>query len=298
MNPAIGIVTVLFNSEAVLRDFFSSLKRQSFQNFTLYVIDNKSPDNALSLTQQLLKECSFQTIVIENDENYGIAKGNNIGIRRALKDGCEMILLSNNDVTLETNTIEALLNGMRQHRASLAVPKIYHYGTGLLWSAGGYFQKRSGQNIHRGYGKADKGQYQKAKQVSFSPTCFMLIDKDVFSRIGWMDENYFVYWDDTDFVFRAITNHESLWYVPESVVNHKESMSTKTLSDFSIYHHYRNLVYFALKNYTRYYAIYVIVFNMAHHLYKHMFRWSFSRLRLGLGAFLDGIHHFKIHGSI
>lgn len=298
MNPIIGIVTVLFNSESVISDFFMSLNKQTYRDFILYVIDNKSPDNALTFTRQLLKRVSFRTVVIENSENYGIAKGNNIGIRKALEDGCGMVLLSNNDVTMEKDTIEALLKGMELHKASMAAPKIYHYGTNLLWSAGGYFQKRSGQNIHRGYGKADKGQYQEAEQITFSPTCFMLLMKGVFERIGLMDENYFVYWDDTDFVFRAITNHEALWYIPESVIHHKEATSTGVLSDFSIRYHYRNLVYFALKNYIQPYAFYVIAFNMAYHCYKHAFRWPFAKLRLGLVSFREGIIYFRAHGSI
>ena len=298
MNPTIGIVTVLFNSESVVCDFFMSLNKQTYRDFILYVIDNKSLDNALALTRQLLKEASFRAVVIENRENYGIAKGNNIGIRKALEDGCDMVLLSNNDVTLETNTIEVLLKGMELHKASMVAPKIYRYGTNQLWSAGGHFQKRSGQNIHRGYGKADKGQYQKAEQITFSPACFMLLKKGVFERIGLMDENYFVYWDDTDFVFRAIKNHESLWYIPESVVHHKEATSTGVLSYFSIRYHYRNLVYFALKNYTRPYAIYVIAFNMTYHCYRHAFRWPFSKLRLGLRSFQEGINYFKTNGSI
>lgn len=293
MNPLIGIVTVLYNGEKVLKDFFESLAIQTYPNFVLYVIDNKSPDNGLALAIELAKMVSFKTVIIKNDDNYGVAKGNNIGIYRALEDGCDLVLLSNNDVTLEINTIETLLIGLQSHHAGLAVPKIYLYGTNLFWTAGGYFNKRSGLNIHRGANIADTGQFDKNEQITFAPTCFMLIDKNVFHRIGFMDEKYFVYWDDTDFIYRATKAQEALWYIPNSLVHHKEGSSTGVLSDFSIRYLYRNLIYFVLKNYPRPYAWYVIGYNVACHSIKLVFKWPFSKWKLGFKSFKEGFILYK-----
>jgi len=293
MNPVIGIVTVLYNGEKVLPDFFASLNVQTYLDFILYVVDNKSPDNALALTKELASKVGFRTVIIENSDNFGVAKGNNIGIRRALEDGCDLVLLSNNDVTLEINTIESLLSGMQSQHASMAVPKIYLYGTNTFWAAGGYFDKKSGLNIHRGVGVTDTGQYQKNEQVTFAATCFMLIDKNVFSRVGLMDETYFVYWDDTDFIYRAKTLGEVLWYIPESLVHHKEGTSTGVLSDFSIRYLYRNLIYFVLKHYSRPYAWWVIVYNVAYHTVKNIFKWPHSKWMLGFRAYKEGFILYK-----
>jgi len=297
MNQQIGIVTVLYNSESVLSDYFASLKNQTYQNFILYVIDNKSPDNALALSIQLAQKNTFKTVFIENSDNFGVAKGNNIGIQKAIEDGCDMVLLSNNDVTLEEDTIEKLLSELVSRKASMAVPKIYYFGTRLFWAAGGSFHKKSGINIHRGLQQYDIGQYQNTEQITFAPTCFMLIRKEVFEKIGLMDENYFVYWDDTDFVYRAIKQQETLWYVPESVVYHKEGTSTGTMSDFSIRFLNRNFVYFALKNYSRPYAYYVILYNIAIHIVKNIYKWPFPKWKLGLKAFKEGFNYYY-HASI
>ena len=97
MDNKIGIVTILYNSEAVLDDFFESLSHQTFKNFILYIVDNLSPDNSLSRAKSLGKKVDFECVYIENGQNFGVAKGNNIGIKAALKDGCNYILLSNND---------------------------------------------------------------------------------------------------------------------------------------------------------------------------------------------------------
>lgn len=56
----IGIVTVLYNSESVLSDFFTSLEQQTYKNFILYVIDNASPDNSLQIAREMADKMPFR----------------------------------------------------------------------------------------------------------------------------------------------------------------------------------------------------------------------------------------------
>jgi GT2 family glycosyltransferase len=293
MIPDIGIVTVLYNSESVLEDFFNSLGKQTFTHFKLYVVDNKSPDGSLELCKKLSGNYSFKTIVIENSNNDGVAKGNNLGIQRALADDCDYILLSNNDVTFEPKTIELLVQDCLREKASMAVPKIYYHGTDLIWAAGGYIQKWSGLVKHYGEKQRDEGQFDCNKLIPYAPTCFMLIDKNVFVRNGLMDERYFVYWDDTDFVYRSIRNGETLWYFHQPKISHKESTSTGFMSDFSIRYLTRNSVYFALKNYSLVYAYYVIFVNIAFHLTVLFFKWPFNQWTLKLKSYKEGFRLFR-----
>jgi GT2 family glycosyltransferase len=128
-SEKIGIVTVLYKSESVLHDFFTTLNQQTYDNFILYVIDNKSPDSSLASSKQLSVNSFFEVKFIENDDNYGVAKGNNQGIEAALIDGCDYVLLSNNDVVLKPDTIEKLYAGLKETNADIVVPKIYFHGT-------------------------------------------------------------------------------------------------------------------------------------------------------------------------
>lgn len=288
MRPLIGIVTVLYNSESVIKDFLFSLDNQSYSNIILYVIDNKSPDYSLSICREDLKAVSFKSVIIENEHNGGIAQGNNIGIKQALKDGCELILLSNNDVVFDQKTIEYLLSGLKSNNAGMAVPKIYYHGTRQIWAAGGFFQKWSGLVLHYGDKQIDTGQFDIDRRVTYAATCFMLIDKQVFQKTGMMDERYFVYWDDTDFVYRALKRGESLWYIHDSVVFHKESTSTGYMSDFSVKYLTRNSVYFALKNYNQLYAWYVILLNIVYHVFILLFKWPFSKWKIRLESYKEG----------
>ncbi len=271
-NGKIGIVTVLYNSQTVLDEFFETLNRQTYKDFILYVVDNKSPDNSLQRSKDLARKTTFHTIFIENDDNYGVAKGNNIGIKAALKDGCDYVLLSNNDIRLEDDTISSLMESVCREKAMLAVPKIYYYGTNKIWCAGGEFTKYSGMTRHYNVKEEDNGQCDTSKIVPYSPTCFMIIAKEVFSKIGIMDEKYFVYFDDTDFMYRAFKANIHLHYFPNSRLEHKESVSTGHMSPFSIYYSTRNILLFNWKFRSKLYFFYITMrslISLIFHIPRH-----------------------------
>lgn len=292
MSRKIGIVTVLYNSETVLEEFFRTLSSQTYKNFILYVVDNFSPDNSLELSRKLASEYAFETVIIANGANYGVAKGNNIGIRKALEQGCDLVLLSNNDVALEDDSIEKLLVGFDKHGADMAVPKIYYYGTNKIWCAGGGYKMRNGLTVQYGQ-EEDKGQFDTDKKVTYSPTCFMLIKKEIFESVGLMDENYFVYYDDTDFVHRAIKKNKTLWYVHDSVIHHNESTSTGKMSDFYVKFLWRNLVYFSLNNYSFFYARYVVLYNFLYILIVLYFKYPRDQWRLALKSYKEGLDLYR-----
>lgn len=244
----IGIVTVLYNSGKVLDDFFDSLKRQTFRNFILYVVDNLSPDNSLEKAKELASSCSFETKFIANDQNYGAAKGNNQGIIAALYDNCDYVLLTNNDVVLENNSIEELYKGLQETKADMAASKIYLYNSKRLWYAGGTFNNFNNNVVHFGYNKEDCKKYSSIRQVSYAPTTFILIASSVFYDVGLIDEKYFAYYEDTDFVYRCQKLKKRLFYIPSSTIQHKESVCTGKRSDFFYRYIYRNRVYFTSKH--------------------------------------------------
>ena len=90
----VGVVTVTYNSQQVLPDFFASLWSQTHTNFVLYAVDNASSDDSVQLVRA---EADERIRLIENASNVGVAAGNNIGITAARNDGCEYVLLLNND---------------------------------------------------------------------------------------------------------------------------------------------------------------------------------------------------------
>ena len=247
----IGLVTVLYNSDDVLDGFFESLSKQSFTDYHLYLIDNSVSESSTQLVQKLTDKYSIKNYShIKNENNAGVAKGNNQGIEKALKDGSEYILLLNNDIEFDQqNLFEGLYIHAGQNEEKIIIPKIFYSGTNKIWMAGGTMLESKGYGIHIGDGDEDNGQYNKQTYFTYAPTCFMLIHKDVFKKVGQMDEKYFVYYDDTDFVYRALKKGFKILYLPKFVIQHRVSFSTGGgESLFSIYYCNRNRTYFVLKN--------------------------------------------------
>ncbi|UCZ80855.1 glycosyltransferase family 2 protein [Pectobacterium carotovorum] len=247
--PKVGLVTVLYNGVEVLADFFKSLSSQRFSNYTLYVIDNSPDAVAIDMSRQLAREYSIPCVFHKCESNIGVAAGNNIGIKQSIKDGCDYTILLNNDIDFNHNTLFDLISFTTLHNEKLVVPKIYYAGTNRIWMAGGKLSKCKGSTTHRGEGEIDSGAYDSIEYIDYAPTCFMLIDNSVFSTVGFMDEKYFVYYDDTDFVFRATNRGYKICYFPDVLINHKVSISTGgDRSPFSIYYGNRNRFYFIKKN--------------------------------------------------
>ena len=252
----IGLVTVTYNSEEVLNSFLNDIWKQSFSNFVLYVVDNASIDTTLSLLE---KEKDTRFVLIKNKNNFGVAKANNQGIKSAIADGCNQILILNNDIEFEKEMIEKLLKVQREKKCSIVTPKIMYYDNPeYIWYAGSWFIKRKGYlPLHRGMMQKDKGQFDAITEVEYAPTCCLLVKKEVFDDVGFMDEKYFVYFDDTDFSYRVWKDkRHKMFYYPDVKFYHKAGSLTKSFNkqeekifrgDFFIQQNTKNHIYFLKK---------------------------------------------------
>jgi GT2 family glycosyltransferase len=245
----IGLVTVLFKSDQVLPDFFKSIAKQTHKDYVLYLIDNSPAPSS----DKVIEDCLAQNTItqykhIKNSANIGVAEGNNIGIRQALADDCTHIILLNNDIELEQDFVFGNMLALCQKGEKIIVPKIFYYDTRKLWMAGGHMNKWRALGIHDGDGEDDAPEFNIARYITYAPTCFMMVDSSVFENIGLMDAKYFAYYDDTDFVLRAINAGYKMYYEPALTVLHKVSSSTGSNPTFYVYYSNRNKIYFIRKN--------------------------------------------------
>ncbi len=242
----VGIVTVTFNSQAVLPDFLSSLERQTHSDFVLYVIDNASTDKTCAHIAQNMP----QAVLLRNQENLGFAAGTNQGIRRALAHNCDAVLLINNDVSFESDLLQRLIEGQREHKAPMTVPMMYYAAPmDRIWAAGGALHTWAGcRAIHRGQDERDVGQFGEPCPISFAPFCCILIHRSVFEQIGLLDEQYFAYVEDADFLYRCRQNNIKLWFIPTARLWHKVSSLTGPVSAFGLHYGARNRSYFLRKH--------------------------------------------------
>ena len=247
----IGIVTVLYKSETVLEDFFISISSQSYQDYILYIIDNSASIESEKLVHDYAKKFNIleRIVYLPSPTNLGVAEGNNVGILAAQKEDCDYILLSNNDILIkDENLFQNMINEAVSKQINILIPKIHFYDSNEIWFISGHINKFRAKCFHTNNYTIDTGQFDQLTECSYAPTCFMLIHKSVFEKVGLMDEKYFVYYDDTDFLWRCHLKNIKVNIFTKGVIEHKEGKSTGgQTSDFSFYYFTRNRFYFASK---------------------------------------------------
>jgi GT2 family glycosyltransferase len=289
----VGVVTVTYNSAAVIDGFMKSMLSQLHQNFILFIIDNASQDKTLAL---LGGYDDSRIKIVSNRENVGVAEGNNQGIVAAIEAGCQFVLLINNDTEFDSNLMSEMILGAEAHDAEMLTPKIMFFEpSSIIWCAGGYFRPWLGYSTcHYGEGQRDAPRFNLPRPIAYAPTCCMLIAISVFKKIGLMDPRYFVYYDDTDFCWRAHKSGVRFWYDPRTTLYHKvSSLTGGGQSDFGIVYATRNKVYFALKNLGPLRVAYCLLVYQLIFIYKLLSGTDSRRtFVLKWRAYVSGIRHY------
>lgn len=301
MADKIGLVTVTYNGESVIDGFIDSIAAQDYPNYVLYVVDNHSTDKTVDKISARAQ--SINLSLIRNDYNNGVAGGNNQGIQQALNDGCDYVLLINNDTEFETTLLSKLLERSKSTGYNIIVPKMMYYSDkDVLWFAGGYFNKRMGYiNYHVGMGEKDEDQYGD-REITYAPTCCALVHHSVFNAIGLMDEKYFVYFDDTDFWFRVLKDGRyKILYIKDVEFFHKVGSLTKSkigsrskfkFSDFVIRFNTRNRVYYLKKQRSALGFFNIIWFWLRvnlRFLFSGKYNITFQKWKLIQKSFIEGL---------
>lgn len=242
--PFVSIITVNYNQSEVTCALIASLHQITYPNFEIIVIDNASPSDS----PKIIKERFPNVILVENPINYGFAAGNNYGLMRARG---EYILLINNDIEVPRNFLEPLVDKLRSHPEIGAVsPKIkYFYQPDTIQYAGytpmNYLTMR---NFAIGHGEKDQGQYDEDRETFYAHGAAMLVPMEVVKKVGLMSYIFFLYYEEADWCERIKKAGYKIYYVHNSYVLHKESVSTGKLSNLKIYYLNRNRLIFMRRN--------------------------------------------------
>jgi len=191
----IAIIIVHYGKiETTLNCLYSIAKQTTLNDLkNLIVVNNSQTDIG-----KIIKKKFKQVPIINNSKNLGYAAAVNIGIKLAIKDNSQLrhprvqfFLILNNDIIVKKNFLKNLLYYAKKHRLDITSPKILDQN-GNIWFDGGEIDKNRFTAGHK-KGKTD-----------FLSGCCLLIKKHVFEKIGFFDEQYFMYYEDVDFCFRAI----------------------------------------------------------------------------------------------
>lgn len=291
-RPTVGVVTVTYNSGKVLPDFLKSMAAQSGANLRLYVVDNDSHDDSSALVRAFHHQ-AIPTSLTENDSNLGVAEANNQGILAAIEDGCEFVLLLNNDTLFAQSTIADLLREAVDGDLDIVSPLIEATDPpSTVWYSSGHLVPSQGfRTFHDGTGAPTSTFPKELRRTGYASTCALLVRKKVFDAIGIMDPVYFVYFDDVDFAVRATRAGISYWVTPAALVTHKASSLTGgKSSDFTLRWYTRNWALIAKRHLSGPRGLMALLFIQAWMVARLVLRRdSFRVYRLRWVSFWQGV---------
>lgn len=228
------IVVATWNSESYLSDLFHSLREMDYpkDSWNLVVVDNGSRDKSLEILRSWqIKMPNFLTI-IQNEQNRGFAAGNNQGIKYALKNGAEYIALINDDVQVEPNWLNQVIATMeKDEKLGLVQPLITRHPEQNKINSFGNKLHYLGFGMSAGDGVKMKDYFENNKSENYEPAyvsfACVVIKKEIFEKIGLLDEKYFSYHEDSDFCLRARLQNYKMLVTKAAIVHHAYKFPTK-----------------------------------------------------------------------
>ncbi len=268
--PLLSVVIVSWNVRDDLRECLQSLlgtgdlgsgTGKQLSEIEVIVVDNASIDG----TAETVRREFPQVKLIVNDENFGYTKANNIGIRQSRG---KYILLLNPDTVVKPNALQALIECAEAHpdagiigakllnpdgsiqRSARSFPDI---GAGLFRNT---FLGRLFPNnpFVRRYLLTDFS-YDEVHEVDWVSGAAMLVRRELFERIGLLDERFWAYCEDVDLCWRAWQAGFKVLFCPNAVIVHKIGRSSDQRLVASLIQHHKSMWLFYLKNYRRRYPL-------------------------------------------
>ena len=239
----VSIILVNYNGKDYNKECIESIFNSSYKNIEVIVIDNDSNDNSVNL---LMDQFGKNIDLMLSKNNLGFSGANNIGIQKALKNGCDYIVLLNNDTIIDRDLILNMIKASKEENDAIISPKIYYYDNkDIIWSAGADMRWKKGVTDQRGINQKDDGSFDKREEVEFGTGCWLLIPSKIISEVGLLSDDYFLYYEDTDYCMKVRNKGYKIVYEPTAVLYHKVSASTGgEISPGYIYYNTRNRLIF------------------------------------------------------
>ena len=215
-DPMVSCVVVNWNGWQDTMECLRSLRQQQYPALRVFVVDNASSDDSVERIRAACPEVEM----IEAGRNGGFAAGCNVGIREALARGAEFVWLLNNDTVAPPDTLDLLVAAAATERIGIVgtVLRYLHEPSRIQAWGGGQIVRWLGYVRH----------YRRPVRFggdSYLTFASVLIRREVFEQIGLLDEGYFMYFEDSDFCFRAWRAGWTAGMAESTAVLHKEGGS-------------------------------------------------------------------------
>ncbi len=260
----IGIIILNYNTPYDVIKCIKSIRNTTIAEYKIYVVDNKSTDESFAVLSNVFNRDN-QVIVIQTDYNGGYSYGNNFGIKAAVRDNCDYILISNPDVVYYDGCIDTLLNTLASDEkigvVGPSTPSLDQAESQLLrkvYTPKIYFYTKKPFRIITKFKKSLRSEYTYPKETDkpflffgmVRGCCFMM-RTNIFEKIGFFDDNVFLYSEEWILAKKLSDLNLYCAYEPRAKAMHQEATSTKKVggSGFQSFHLYLSAFYY-LKYYS------------------------------------------------
>jgi len=222
----LSIIIVNYNTEELLKSCIESVYSNTERtDFEIIVVDNNSQDKSC----EMIKRDFPKVLLIQNNENLGFARANNIGMKRASGD---VVLLLNSDTSVYKNGIDRAYDYLtKDNEIDVLGPKIFNIdesGNYIIESSYGSFVSLISVLKNKLF--FIKNDYSKSKYVNWVTGAFIMLKKKVIETVGMMDENIFLYYEDVEWCYRINKMGFKVFYYAKPCVIHLKGRSAKNLN--------------------------------------------------------------------
>ena len=247
MNVAVVILN--WNGKKLLEQFLPSIISCSEKEATIYLADNASTDDSVSLVQN-----KFPSIkIIQNKTNGGYAKGYNDALKNLTED---LFVLLNNDVAVSPNWLTPIVSEFKKDDNLVAAqPKILDYHNKSYFEyagAGGGYIDQLGYPYCRGRIfntlEKDKGQYDDTTTVFWATGACLFVRKTAYNEVDGLDEEFFAHQEEIDLCWRLQSQGGTIKYIGKSTVYHLGGATLSSYSSKKTFYNFRNSLLMLIKN--------------------------------------------------
>ncbi len=246
----IAIVILNWNGKELLNKFLPDIVRYSNPNYcNIYVADNASTDDSIEFIKQ-----NFSTVkIIQNDKNYGFAKGYTIALKNVNAD---VLALVNSDIEVTKNWLEPIIKTFKSEENTVIIqPKILDFKNKSKFeyagAAGGFIDKYA-YPFCRGrifnHLETDTNQYNNNQEIFWASGACFFVRKKVFDELNGFDKDFFAHQEEIDLCWRAKNLGYVIKYNGNSVVYHVGGATLKEGNPKKTFLNFRNSLFNLLKN--------------------------------------------------
>ena len=248
-TPLVYVCVLNWNSHEDTLRCVAALARSTYKNARVVVADNASAEESV----KALRESGLPFEWILNPSNLGFTGGSNLVMRYGLERGADYVWLMNSDALVEPNALEKLIAAAEAHpQAGILSPVIYFDSDPrVLQSCGMELDLETGRfDDLPSLDAADEFMRKEQQRYCLWGTA-MLIRRAVIETVGFLDEQFFAYWEDMDYCARARAAGFELRVVPEAAVLHGRlpgPLSNADLRPHRSFYRARNAILFWKKH--------------------------------------------------